>query len=183
MAAVPLHEAWNESSSHLDSPHLDVRIPQMAMPLDYSTASQSSMTFHEQTPNGMQNGQNGQTGQCASRDNPVYRTSPQSMTSAMRTLNQHADRLGEPSLQSITGHDKHLQLTEELIFQVRELRRENSRRCVVYIAIATLACALFFTYLDRVERRIRILCHQIHNNYSSHPEKPSQISGAISALL
>ena len=46
---------------------------------------------------------------------------------------------------------------DEIVYQMEALRREEARRCTVYLAIGGILFAMLFMYVDRLNQQIRML--------------------------
>lgn len=57
---------------------------------------------------------------------------------------------------------------DELIFQLDSLRREESRRCTIYLAIGGILFAILFVYIDRLNQQVRML-----NTFLLHRHMPT----------
>tara|TARA_B110001450_G_scaffold60506_1_gene57221 strand:- start:1324 stop:1854 length:531 start_codon:yes stop_codon:yes gene_type:complete len=57
---------------------------------------------------------------------------------------------------------------QELLLQLELLRKEESRRCTIYIAIGGILFALLFVYIDRLNQQVRML-----NTFLLHRHMPT----------
>ena len=57
---------------------------------------------------------------------------------------------------------------EEMLEEFRALRREESRRCTVYLAIGGILFAILFMYIDRLQSQVRML-----NTFLIHRQMPT----------
>jgi hypothetical protein len=57
---------------------------------------------------------------------------------------------------------------QELLLQLELLRKEESRRCTIYVAIGGILFALLFVYIDRLNQQVRML-----NTFLLHRHMPT----------
>lgn len=57
---------------------------------------------------------------------------------------------------------------QELLIQLELLRKEESRRCTIYIAIGGILFAILFVYIDRLNQQVRML-----NTFLLHRHMPT----------
>ena len=57
---------------------------------------------------------------------------------------------------------------EELLHEVQAIRREEARRCTIYIAIGGILFAILFVYIDRLHQQVRML-----NTFLLHRHMPT----------
>lgn len=65
---------------------------------------------------------------------------------------------------------------DELLYQLESLRKEESRRCTVYLAIGGILFAILFVYVDRLNQQVRML-----NTFLLHRHMPTL--AAVSAPM
>lgn len=62
-------------------------------------------------------------------------------------------------------------LTEEMLEQMRSLRREESRRCTTYLCMSGILFAILFVYIDRLQQQVRLL-----NTFLLHRQLPPVVA-------
>jgi hypothetical protein len=66
----------------------------------------------------------------------------------------------DEAMKKVEYYNKHLEdQFELLLYEFRQLRIEESRRCTVYLVIAGILFALLFIYIDRLQHQVK----NIHN--------------------
>lgn len=59
---------------------------------------------------------------------------------------------------------------DAMIYEIKSLRHEHTRRCTMYIAVAGVLFAMLFMYIDRLQQQIRIL-----NSFMIHRQIPTLV--------
>lgn len=62
-------------------------------------------------------------------------------------------------------------LSEEMLQQMRSLRREESRRCTIYLCLSGILFAILFVYIDRLQQQVRLL-----NTFLLHRQLPPVVA-------
>lgn len=59
---------------------------------------------------------------------------------------------------------------EIMVYEIRLMRHEQTRRCTMYLAIVGVLFAMLFMYIDRLQQQIRIL-----NSFMIHRQIPTLV--------
>lgn len=59
---------------------------------------------------------------------------------------------------------------DAMVYEIKSLRHEHTRRCTMYIAVAGVLFAMLFMYIDRLQQQIRIL-----NSFMIHRQIPTLV--------
>lgn len=64
---------------------------------------------------------------------------------------------------------------EFMIAELQNLRKEESKRCTIYIALASIIFAIVFMYIDRLQTKLNNLSQNIHRFHVPQLESKLQI--------
>ena len=79
-------------------------------------------------------------------------------------------RQEERDVEMINHLKETLRAYDAMIYEIKSLRHEHTRRCTMYIAVAGVLFAMLFMYIDRLQQQIRIL-----NSFMIHRQIPTLV--------
>ena len=102
-------------------------------------------------------------------------------TSAKISSNSTSEEKAKPYNQE--KHDKEqLMYLEVMVNHLQDLRKEESRRSTIYIALAAILFAVLLAYIDKLSCKIKSLSsnfHQFHRMYANKHELKSMSSDSF----
>lgn len=102
-----------------------------------------------------------------SREEP---TQPNNLVSAKVSKDEVLTQLNNNNKELYKSNKASLELMQNMIDQISELRKEETKRSTVYIIMAAILFACLFMYIDKLQCKIRNLTLSRHHRAAHRPE-------------